>query len=511
MLREVARRVFANDIVRIIAVLLIFAWFPLQPIIWHVVSETDVWWHLRTGEWIVQHHQLPYTDPFSSTGAGKEWVAYSWPFEVFVYEVVKRWDLLGIVGLSIFLWMGMTAALFALIRSFKPPFWISAALALAGSIVMTRVTSTRPGPLTVIFFCAVLGLLLDAQRRMSVRRLWAVPVLVWLWANVHVQFVYGLFVIAVFCMLPVFDWLLAKVGVPREPGAQYLPAKWMWGTFALSAALTLANPYGTGVYRVLWEFIQQPQLYRFINETKAMAFDHKLHFLVLAACLCAAVALGRSRRIQPLWAILLIWAAFSGFHAERDIWLTTVISLCIIADYFARVRPEVTPIAPRVWLGAVACVLIFLIARFKTAPTNYELSGLVGSELPMGAVAYIHEHHLRGPIYNNFDWGGFLIYALPEMPVVIDGRTNVHGQDEVGRSLETWNMAGEGWYDDPLLQKANLVIAQPGLALTYALRNDPHFKLAFSDGTVFLYQRVMPATPMPAGPAKEKAKESSSK
>jgi hypothetical protein len=285
----------------------------------------------------------------------------------------------------------------------------------------------------------------------------------------------------------------------------------MWGTFALSTALTLANPYGTGVYRVLWEFIQQPQLYRFINETKAMAFDHKLHFLVLAACLCAAVALGRSRRIQPLWAILLIWAAFSGFHAERDIWLTTVISLCIIADFFARVRPEVTPIAPRVWLGAVACVLIFLIARFKTAPTNYELSGLVGSELPMGAVAYIHEHHLRGPIYNNFDWGGFLIYALPEMPVVIDGRTNVHGQDEVGRSLETWNMAGEGWYDDPLLQKANLVIAQPGLALTYALRNDPHFKLAFSDGTVFLYQRVMPATPMPAGPAKEKAKESSAK
>lgn len=114
--------------------------------------------------------------------------------------------------------------------------------------------------------------------------------------------------------------------------------------------------------------------------------------------------------------------------------------------------------------------------------------------MPMGAVAYIHEHHLQGPIFNDFDWGGFLIYALPEMPVVIDGRTNVHGQDEIARSLQTWNVLGNDWYDDPLLQKANLVIADPQFALTYALRMDPHFKIVFHDKAVVLYQRVLPPT-----------------
>lgn len=485
-----------------------FAWFPVQPIVWHFVSEGDVWWHMRAGEWMVQHHQLPHTDPFSSTGAGKPWVAYSWPFEIFVYEVAKHWDLIGIVGVSIFLWMGMTLATFWLIRTFRPPFWISVTLTLAASIIMTRVTSSRPGPLTVMFFCLVLGILLEAQRTMDAKKLLWLPLLLWMWANVHVQFVYGLFVIGVFCMLPFFDWLLAKVGVARDPDTHYLPAKWTWGTLALSSALTFANPYGIGVYRVLWEFIQQPKLYKFINETKAMAFDHKLHFLVLVVCLAAAVALGRSRRIQPFWAILLLWSALSGFHAERDIWLTTVVSLCILSNYFARVRPEVVPIPRRVWLGAFACVLIFLVARFKTAPSNEELSGLVGSELPMGAVAYIHEHHLQGPLYNNFDWGGFLIYALPEMPVIIDGRTNVHGQDEISRSLQTWNVMGNDWYDDPLLQKANLVIAQPGFSLTYVLRTDPHFKVVFDDGASVLYQRVLPATPMPSKPT---SKEPSSK
>ena len=490
------RAIASNDVVKIAAIVVVFGWFLLKPVIWHLVSENDVWWHIRTGEWIMQHHQLPRTDPFSSTGAGKPWVAYSWPFEIAVYEIVKQWDLLGIVAISVFLWAGMTLAFLYVIRKFKAPFWISVALAFAASIVMTRVTASRPGPLTVIFFCLVLGQLIDAYRQNSVRKLWPVPLIIWAWANVHVQFVYGLFAVGVFCMIPVFDWVLSKFGVAPRPGTRYLSAKWMWGTLALSTALTFANPYGVGVYRVLWEFIQQPKLYKFITETRAMQFDLTVHFIVLAVCLAAAVTLGRMRRVEPVWVILFLWAAVSGFHSERDIWLTTVISGCIIADYFAQRSPRMTPVNRRVWLGAFACVLLCLVVRFKTAPSNRDLSSLVGSEMPLGAVAYIHEHHLQGPIFNNFNWGGFLIYALPEIPIVIDGRTNVHGQDEIARSLETWHVIGEGWYDDPLLQKANLVIGDPTDPLTCVLRTDPHFKPVFHDGTVVLYQRILPATPM---------------
>jgi len=491
------RSIADNDLVKIAAIVAIFGWFLLKPIIWHFVGENDVWWHIRTGEWIVQHHQLPRTDPFSSTGAGKPWVAYSWPFEIATYEIVKQWDLLGLIAISIILWMGMTLALFYLIRRFQPPFWISATLAFVGSIVMTRVTSSRPGPLTVIFFCLVLGLLIEAQRQNSVRKLWPVPILIWMWANVHVQFVYGLFIFGLFCMIPVFEWVLSKFGIVPGPGAKHLPAKWMCGTLALSTALTFANPYGVGVYRVLWEFVQQPNLYKFINETKAMQFDLKVHFIVLVICLVGALVLGRQPRIQPIWAIMFFWAALSGFHAERDIWLTTVISVCIIADYFAQRNSTPAPVDRRVWLGAFALVLICLVVRFKTAPTNHELGSLVASRMPLGAVAYVHEHHLQGPMFNDFDWGGFLIYALPEIPVVIDGRTNIHGQDEIGRSLQTWNVLGNNWYDDPLLQQANLVFGDPECALTFVLRNDPHFKVVFEDATVVLYQRVLPPTPVP--------------
>ena len=35
------------------------------------ISDPDIWWHLRTGDWILAHHTVPSTDPFSSYGMGK--------------------------------------------------------------------------------------------------------------------------------------------------------------------------------------------------------------------------------------------------------------------------------------------------------------------------------------------------------------------------------------------------------------------------------------------------------
>src|SRR5262245_27352265 len=63
------------------------------------VMDPDIWWHLRTGEWVAQHQQVPATDPFTIYGSGKPWVAYSWLFEVLVYGL-HRW--LGLVGIIVY-------------------------------------------------------------------------------------------------------------------------------------------------------------------------------------------------------------------------------------------------------------------------------------------------------------------------------------------------------------------------------------------------------------------------
>jgi hypothetical protein len=289
------------------------------------------------------------------------------------------------------------------------------------------------------------------------------------WANVHLQFVYGLVLVGAFAL------------VRRRA--------WLWVALGLSTLVTTITPYGIGSWRVIWEFLHQPKLALFSGELHAMAFNRSAHNVVLFLALGAAMCLGQMWRRDPVWLLLFAFAAVQGFHMERDIWMLATVSIMVIAVWLSE-RETSPDFVPRlVWLGAAACVTAVIAYAMATGPSNRELLGRVADEYPLGAVAYIHEHHLPGPIFNNFDWGGFLIYALPEYPVTTDGRTNVHGQDELARSMDTWNLMGD-WSGDPLLKQANLVIGSPKFALTHGLAMDADFKVVFSDGVAVVYERV---------------------
>jgi len=465
------------------ALVLIFVYYPLVTIRAPLV-DPDIWWHIRTGEWIMAHHQVPRTDPFSITGAGKPWVAYSWTFELLVHAIARTWDLAGIAVLRILMWLAATGALYHLLRKLVPQFWRAAALTAVGSFVMVRAFGPRPGPLTVLFFILEFIILLQADRTGDTRKLWLLPLLLCAWSNVHVQFVYGLFVLGLFCLDPI----LSRWFRYQPEGEGKIPNGRLWLTLLVSTAATLVNPYGWGVYRVLLDYARQPLLAKYVGETNPLPFNQTSDYVAVLLALGAAFALGRSRRVRPLWLLSLVWAAVSAFRAQRDIWVLAVVA-CVVIAVYVRADLPMESLAPRVRLGAVACVIaILLLANQFIATTSKQHLSYVAVRLPLGSVSYIHQHHLQGPIFNNFDWGGFLIYALPGMPVAVDGRTNVHGQEELGRSFATWSGA-PGWESDPLLAGANLVIASPGFPLTQLLRLDPRFQAVFDDGVSVVFQR----------------------
>lgn len=481
-LQSALRRVAANDLAKATALVLLFSWYLLYRPTWNAMNDPDVWWHMRSGEWILQHHQLPRTDPFSITGAGKPWVAYSWPFGVFIYEVARNWDFRGIVVFTYASWLAVAIALFTLIRSESRNFWLSFALTLPATGILLKNMAPRPGMVTILFFLLCLHILLRARRTGGTGWLWLLPVLIWIWSNIHIQFIYGLFLIGVFCVEPLLNRLFGVRDVTGIRGRK------IWPVFFLSLAATLLNPYGFGPYRVILDFLREPKQIQYILEFHSMAFNSWVHYAVLLIALAAGVALGRMRKVEPLWALLLVWAAILGFRMERDLWVVTFISLALIAHALGQRLPATKDERP-VWLGACAGTLLVALVLLNAGTNNAHLRALVAEQFPLGAVAYIHEHHLQGPIFNDFDWGGFLIYALPEYKVTIDGRTNVHGQDEIERSLRTWQIWPE-WNSDPLLNQANLVIGSPKYPLVNVLKIDPNWRLVFDDGVAVVFERV---------------------
>lgn len=154
------------------------------------LQEPDLWWHLRTGEWVAAHHAVPATDPFSQYGAGREWVAYSWLFEALLYGAHRLGGLSGVVGLVAVLWLAIAETALWATRSL----WVTLALLAA----LAPFATPRPWLFSMLLLLVELGILQRALREGRRRLLWALPVLFAVWANLHIQFVYGLAVLGVF-------------------------------------------------------------------------------------------------------------------------------------------------------------------------------------------------------------------------------------------------------------------------------------------------------------------------
>jgi hypothetical protein len=117
-------------------------------------------------------------------------------------------------------------------------------------------------------------------------------------------------------------------------------------------------------------------------------------------------------------------------------------------------------------------------------------------EYPAGAVQYVREHRPPGPLFNHFNWGGYLIWTLPEYPVGMDGRTNLYGEERLTRTLDTWRGA-KGWERDAELLAAGVVIAPKNLhtKLTDLLREaTDRWKIVYEDDVAVVF---VPATKMP--------------
>ena len=113
------------------------------------VSDPDIWWHLATGRWILQHHALPMTDPFSSYGLGKPWIVYSWMFDVIVQLLYRPFGYAAIAYFEVLIRVVLAVALFHLVQSLLPHFWRAAVITAVSLYAMSWVIGPRPGMLTI--------------------------------------------------------------------------------------------------------------------------------------------------------------------------------------------------------------------------------------------------------------------------------------------------------------------------------------------------------------------------
>jgi hypothetical protein len=452
--------------------------------------DYDIWWHLRTGQWVVEHGTVPATDPFSQYGleTGKPWVAYSWLFEVLVYGAYR---FLGYPGIFLFraaLTVAVVVALHRLVAKREPRFLVAAGVTSVALMAMLPLLNDRPWLFSILFSAVTLDVILDLRDGKPAPLAFLLPPLFALWANLHVQFVHGLFLLGLACAAPLLDRLLRREP-PGDGANRALTPRW-WRLVGLTAACTLATlatPYHVHLYRVVLEYGTHQVPHQLVAEFKALEFRNFWDWSVLLLGAAAAFALGRRRGLSAFDVLLLAACAWFAFRSRRDIWLLALAALALVPA--ARTLPAAARVFWPTWRQALAtaAVVLTLAAGYWTyAVSGSHVQDTLEARFPAKAAAFVREKEYPGPLYNGFDWGGYLIWELPELPVALDGRTNLHGDARIARAQDAW-LGRPGWEADPELAAARVVIADTKTPLASLLRSDPRFQLAYEDRTAVVF------------------------
>jgi hypothetical protein len=473
-------------------IMLVLVYSSLAIIVIRPVTDPDAWWHLRVGEWIVEHRAVPWTDPFSTYGHGRPWIAYNWLFETLFFGLYRSVGLYGPMMYVVALGGAITVALQRFVGHFDPRFTRAAALTAVGLGAMGSIIMPRSYLFSILFFIIELHVLFAVRESRRPRSLAVLPLLFAVWANVHIQFIYGLFALGLAVIESGVERFSSRTAMPRRDADLTAP---LFLTAVASSAATLLNPYHIHLHLDILGVVRQTGVFDWVVEHTAMDFRQPAHWVVLALAVSGAFVLGRQRRPEIFPVLLFVTSAFLAFRARRDVWVVTVVALAIIArSSSGRTQREGRLTWPWASAAAVGVALTVVAMALYRDISPRGLEAALVRMYPVAAARFVETRAYEGPLYNPYDWGGYLIWRLPRLPVVMDGRTNLHGDTRIARSIGTWQGAW-WWTSDPELSAANVVIAPINIGLTSLLRADPRFALVYEDSVAAVFLSRSPGMP----------------
>jgi hypothetical protein len=468
------------------------------------VTDPDLWWHLRTGQLILGNHAVFHADPYSFTRLGQPWVNHEWLSDVFIFTLYRVFGWGGLIVT----FSAITAAAFLLVFLRCPgrPAIAAVATTWAG-VASIPLWGVRPQTLSLLLISGFL-LILDSPQKDGSRNkdaaddgsaerpnlLWWIPPLMLLWVNLHAGFAAGIGLVGLFLLGHVLD---SAFGF--EPWVQAAPRiRRLTSVLGVSLAVIPLNPNGSKMFWYPLATLRSPAMQRHIAEWFSPDFHQPQYWAALAMILASLLAVALSpRRVLPRELLLLFTTMYMGLHSVRHLAIYVLVAAPILGGLadawvgnWAAVRrhdpPDRSEVAPpsgkiRTGLNAVllASFLAFALARIHLVVGRQ--AETEAARFPAAAVAYLSTHRPPGPLFNYYDWGGYLIWKLyPGVPVYIDGRADLYGDAFMDSFAETYHLTNH--WEAPLeAWQIRTVIVPPSAPLAAALASRAGWQQIYSD------------------------------
>ena len=383
------------------------------------LPSVDLAYHLRAGAAILAGDGIPTIDTWTFTAAGTPWTDQQWGAQVIlaaVYQVagwtglvVFRAALIGVIFGCLFA-IGMRRGL-----GMRRAAWLTLAAFLVSAVAL----GLRPQLIGMALFAIVLLLVTD--RRAHRGRLWAIPIIVLVWANIHGSFFLGPVVLGLAWLEDIHD---------RQPRPHRLLI-----IAAVSVAAACVTPFGPAVWAYAFGLSTNSEVTARITEWQPTSLRSIPGILFFASAFAVVVLIARRGRPTP-WPTLAWLAVFFliGVYALRGVAWWPLGAVAAIAGVLvtgpvedpARPEPQGSPLMRRlnlVVVGAIVLAGVALLPIWRPIEPGLDApTGVVGNA-PPGITAALRA--TAGPndrLFNPQPWGSWFEFALPDLPVAIDSR-----------------------------------------------------------------------------------------
>jgi len=482
-----------------------------------LLGDANIGWHIRNGEQMLQTHSITRTDPFSITMGGQTWYAWEWLYDLVIARIHLGFGLNGVVfftAVIIALTFALSLRLCLRRGADLPVTALLLALSLGASMIHLF---ARPHVLSWLFTVIWFQVLDSSESLEGRRRLWWLPALMLLWANVHGGFVVGFVLLGMYMLSDAILYYRCREAEEQKRLAARL--RELGIVAGLSMLASLINPYGYGLHVHVYRYLSSRWLMNHIDEFLSPNFHGVAQQCFVAILLISIVALAMSRRKPSLaQGLVLLFATHSGLYASRSLPVSSLLLTLIVAPLLmqavadarsdARLSSRLTLFLSQ-WhslnarigdmefgfrghLWPVAAVLFGVLAcgqQGRIGSRRWMNAGFDPGRLPVQSAEVIVERGIREPVFCQDSWGGYLIYRLyPQNKVFVDDRHDLYGEEFLKDYLKAIRVAPE--WDKFLSEKrVNWALLPAESSLANMLKETSKWGLVYRDKTSVLLER----------------------
>lgn len=388
--------------ISLIFLFVFFASFLIHPL--YSINQ-DIGRHLKSGEIIWQTKTVYKTNLFSFTEPNHPFINHHWLSEVSFYGLNNIIGLKGLIVFKVIILLSSLWLLFLAVKN-KADLWVFLISAMTGIMVWAERTDVRPEIFSYLFLSCFIFAIFRAKYQNQTKWLYFLPIIQILWTNMHIYFAIGPILLLFFIIDQRFKH---------------------WKIFLITSAVTLLNPnFINGALYPLWVLknygysIVENQNIFFLSDygvstERIQMFQLSLALFILSFIIRKRVAL--FELLSGIFFSVMAVKMLRNFGPYGTIFIpTTAINLSALK---INAKKE--------------AIVLLSMCTILVSTTAYNVKNKVSLAIPTGAekaIEFVKNNNIKGPVFNNFDVGSFLIWkTYPDQKVFVDGRPEAYSQE----------------------------------------------------------------------------------